>query len=115
MDARGRNQVASIKFTAAQSDKYLRITDNVANPPKVEPPKLLTGGDINSVFPVIVDTFDEKTGLVKVEVSRNGRNFAPHDKKMPVVHGNTYEIDDSKLPPLKKKPLSETKPEQSSA
>ncbi|HEV2901017.1 MAG TPA: hypothetical protein VGX71_24855 [Pseudaminobacter sp.] len=108
--------VASIKFTAAQSDKHLRITDNVANPPKVETSEdLLTGGNANSFLLVVVETFDEKTGLVKVEVSRNGKNFATHDKKMPVAHGNTYEIDDSKLPPLKKKPLSETKPEQSSA
>jgi hypothetical protein len=107
--------VASIKFTAAQSDKYLRITDNVANPPKVETSNLLTGGNANSFLLVIVETFDEKTGLVKVEVSRNGRNFATHDEKMPVVHGSPYQIDDSKLPPLKKKPLSETKTEQSSA
>ncbi len=107
--------VASITFTAAQSDKVLKITDNVANPPKAETSNLLTGGNANSFLLVVVETFDEKTGLVKVEVSRNGRNFATHDEKMPVVHGNTYQIDDSKLPALKKKPLSETKTEQSSA
>ncbi len=107
--------VASIKFTAVQSNKHVRITDNVASPPKMEPPKLLIAGDINSVFPVIVETFDEETGLVKVEVSRNGSNFVLYDENMPVVHGNTYPIDDSNLPALKKESLPKTKTEQSPA
>lgn len=87
--------VASVNFTAAQSEKYLRITDLY---PDKQHPKASGLLKVGEKFTVNIETFDEKTGLAKVEVSRDGKAFATHAKRMPVVHGQTYPIDDSKLP-----------------
>ncbi|RWE91724.1 hypothetical protein [Mesorhizobium sp.] len=99
--------VASIKFTAVQSNKYLRITDKI--PPEATPTKskLLTAGSETSFFTVDVETFDENTGLVKVEVSTDNATFTTHDENMRVVHRWSYPIDDSKLPkPKKERPAA---------
>jgi hypothetical protein len=106
--------VASINFTAVQSKKFLRITDLF---PATPAPTPKTSGllEIGGIFSVDVETFDEETGLVKVEVSRDNTTFATHDKQMRVVHGRTYPIDDSKLPAQKKKQPPKKKQEQPAA
>ena len=81
--------VALVKFSADQTKKYLRITDLYPVKPVPKTSGLLAVGE---VFPVVVETFDQKSGLVKVEVSSDGKTFSTHNKKMPVVHGNTYPI-----------------------
>ncbi len=91
--------VALVNFTPSQSAKYLRITSRVPSGSKPETSGLLTVGKL---FPVKVGTFDETIGLVKVEVSTDGKSFATHDERMRVVEGPPYEIDDSKLPQAKK-------------
>lgn len=91
--------VALVNFTATQSEKFLRITSHVPSGSKPVTSGLLKVGD---PFSVKVGTFDAKVGLVKVEVSTDGKVFATHDKNMRVVEGPTYEIDDSKLPKAKK-------------
>jgi len=82
--------VASVDFIAIQSKKYIRITDLYPAKPNPKTSKLLNVGDD---FTVSVETFDEETGLVKVEVSSDGKTFTKHDPRKRVVHGQAYEID----------------------
>lgn len=93
---------ASIKFTAAQSNKIVRITDTYPAIPDPKTSKLLKAGDASSFFTFVFETFDEKTGLVKVEVSSDGNTFATQEDEKRVEHGQQYPIDDSKLPKAKK-------------
>ncbi len=91
--------VALVNFTPSQTAKYLRVTSHLPSGSKPETSGLLKVG---APFPVKVGTFDKEVGLVKVEVSADGKKFATHHERMRVVEGPLYEIDDSKLPQAKK-------------
>jgi hypothetical protein len=95
--------VASITFTATQTSKYLRITDNFPTTPAPKTSGLLVAGNANSVFPIDIETYDQNTGSVKVEVSRDGATFAEHDRNMRIDNGENYPIDDTYLPRRLKK------------
>jgi hypothetical protein len=96
---------ATVGFAATGTDKWLKVTDNL-NTSAVEE-WLQKEGD--RARPITVSTFDGTNGEVKVEVRRTDKDFySEHADPFPVEDGQAYRIDDSKLPPIKKKKPTDT-------
>lgn len=87
-----------VYFIATQSEKFIRITDLFFSDPKPGDPKLLK---TDEATPVKIEDYDGVTGRLKVEVSRDKKTYATHYEVKRVEHGETYSIDDSKLPAQK--------------
>ncbi|WP_085028368.1 hypothetical protein [Ensifer aridi] len=84
---------AHVEFKATESDKYIKVTDNldVSRKPKVKFQKVS-----DPPFKVAVSA-ENGNGNVKVEVSKDDTDYELHDDDMQVTHGGEYPINDASL------------------